>query len=307
MVTQSIATAEKPESENETRVSYDPAKEVGTVLDKLRAEFKQIRNLLSEKTISEIISHEDVFKELANHENELFASERKALVDTFHNIFGEDIPLLENAVIVNMGSGWGIHSRMISDIFKARGIDLEVLPGMAAQTKSKNIQEGVTAINEVVGDAGQTPLANNSVEVVFSHGTIRYIKEPEKMMDVVEEAMRILKPGGVAIMGDVDKPAVELLTSTLKKMEIVYEVTENQVEVFRMMRFVSLCVLYNDNSDFELPGKNILFSQKLVEDFRRQVNEQAQESGSTPIQVMMEMAGTEVKTLMYVDVRKPEK
>lgn len=48
----------------------------------------------------------------------------------------------------------------------------------------------------LVGDGSHLPVADASVDLVYAHGVLQYAAEPRRM---VEEAQRVLRPGGEAI------------------------------------------------------------------------------------------------------------
>lgn len=73
------------------------------------------------------------------------------------------------------------------------GIDLsETAVGLAQSNLTQHGQRG----SVMVADAGLTPLANASVDVFYAHGVLQYAAEPRR---IVEEALRVLSPGGTAI------------------------------------------------------------------------------------------------------------
>jgi len=73
------------------------------------------------------------------------------------------------------------------------GIDLsETAVGLA---RSNLLLHGLQG-SVVVADGGRTPLPDASVDVFYAHGVLQYAAEPRR---IVEEALRVLRPGGTAI------------------------------------------------------------------------------------------------------------
>lgn len=281
----------------------NPLEEVETALNNLRIDYGQLRWALGEHTISEIIENKDVFDTLTAHEKDIFASDRLVLKQTIEKYLGEDVQKLRGALMVNLGSGWDYHGRLMHDEYGINVIGLEILPLVVSQAKVKN--EGKKMV-EVTANIEDAPIPNNSVDLVFSHGTIRYL-EGSELSNTVSELVRILKPendGGLAIIGDVDRIAVENFRKELEKRGIEYDEETRNVEFFKGTRFYCLFTLYN-NLEFSDPSiKDTYFGNELIEKFKLFVDSMAEEEGITPIQTLIEMAGTEKKTLTYFIIRK---
>ena len=73
------------------------------------------------------------------------------------------------------------------------GVDLsETAVGLARANLSLHDAPGTA----LVGDGATLPIADGSIDVVYAHGVLQYAAAPRR---IVEEAQRVLKPGGAAI------------------------------------------------------------------------------------------------------------
>ncbi|MCG3204054.1 MAG: Ubiquinone/menaquinone biosynthesis C-methyltransferase UbiE [Elusimicrobia bacterium] len=57
--------------------------------------------------------------------------------------------------------------------------------------------------NFYVGDAFSIPFKNESFNIAISMGVIQYCENDEKAKKMVDEMYRVVKPGGVVVVGDV--------------------------------------------------------------------------------------------------------
>jgi SAM-dependent methyltransferase len=73
------------------------------------------------------------------------------------------------------------------------GLDLSETAVALAQ---KNLAAHGLCGTLMIGDGSTLPFADASLDVVYAHGVLQYAPDPRK---IVEEAQRVLKPGGTAI------------------------------------------------------------------------------------------------------------
>ena len=96
--------------------------------------------------------------------------------------------------LVEVGCGIGTDLvRFARGGARVAGIDLSETAVRLART---NLGLSGSHGSVVVGDGAALPIADASVDVVYAHGVLQYAADPRR---VVEEAQRVLRPGGKAI------------------------------------------------------------------------------------------------------------
>ncbi len=119
-----------------------------------------------------------------------------------------EIELPADALAVELGSGTGHVTRdLIEHAGAARAIGLETAPIMV--DRAREIHADVPGLSFDVGDAKATGLESATVDLVVLHTLLCHVPGPE---DVVSEAYRILKAGGIVAVfdGDYDTSSVAI-------------------------------------------------------------------------------------------------
>lgn len=111
-----------------------------------------------------------------------------------------DLELPENAFAVELGSGTGHVTAELISIAGARSA-LGIEPSKIMVDHAKARFAGSERLSFEIGDAKQTGLKDNTVDLVVAHTLLCHVPGPE---DVIGEAYRILKPGGVFVVCDGD-------------------------------------------------------------------------------------------------------
>ncbi len=97
------------------------------------------------------------------------------------------------------------------------GVDLsETAIGLAR----KNLALHGVPGSAFVADGGTLPFGDSSVDVVYAHGVLQYAPEPRR---IVEESLRVLKPGGTAIYMVYNRVSWLHALSKLMKVELEHE------------------------------------------------------------------------------------
>lgn len=99
----------------------------------------------------------------------------------------------ESVLDLGCGTGW-FTRKLIARYPQARITGADLSPGMLAQAEAATVAAGVSWLN---ADAEQLPLANESVDLVFSNLMVQWSQRPEV---VLAECQRVLRPGGLLVM-----------------------------------------------------------------------------------------------------------
>ncbi len=120
--------------------------------------------------------------------------------------------------LVEVGCGIGTDLvRFAKGGARVAGVDLsETAIALARRNFDSQGQKGLL----VVGDGSALPFANASQDVVYAHGVLQYAPDARR---IVEEAQRVLVPGGVAIFMVYNRVSWLHALSKLMKVELEHE------------------------------------------------------------------------------------
>jgi malonyl-CoA O-methyltransferase len=106
---------------------------------------------------------------------------------------------LQPEIIVDIGAGTGRQTRLLAQRFpRARTIALDLAPAMLMQARSHLSwwQRWQARQRFICADAEQLPLADQSVDLLFSNVTLQWCETPES---VFAEFRRVLRPDGLLL------------------------------------------------------------------------------------------------------------
>ncbi len=137
-------------------------------------------------------------------------------------------------IVLDLGCGTGYFTRHLQEKFsQAKIMGLDIAEGMLSVAQEKN-----PAINTwLCGDAEKLPLANASVDVIFSSLALQWC---HNLPELFAELNRVLKPGGTLIFST-------LGPDTLHELKSAWQRVDNYVHVnrFRSCEDIKKCLLEN--------------------------------------------------------------
>lgn len=131
---------------------------------------------------------------------------------------------LEPSRWLDLGSGTGHFSRALAERYgPASGIAVDIAEGMLRHARGR----ADDAQCYIVGDAEHLPLGEGCVDLVFSSLAVQWCNH---FAQVLDEALRILRPGGVLAFSS-------LCVGTLDELRGSWQAVDGQVHVNRFRRF----------------------------------------------------------------------
>lgn len=114
----------------------------------------------------------------------------------------DHIHLPPNAVVLDLGAGAGHGTAFLNQALPdARVIGLDIDYGPAMGKVPPAHRDGPNAPRYIQANAPELPLADESLDAVMAMMTFHCLPQPQQVLD---EAARVLKPGGALVIGDVD-------------------------------------------------------------------------------------------------------
>lgn len=120
-----------------------------------------------------------------------------------------------NPLVIDIGTGTGVVPVLLAQhprFADYRIIGYEFFPDMVEQARARIERAGLLDRIEIAqGDAHALPLPEEVIDLALSRGTIHHLADPVRAL---QEAYRVLKPGGVALIQDARRDApIEVLTA----------------------------------------------------------------------------------------------
>lgn len=132
-----------------------------------------------------------------------------------------DLIKLEPRTILDLGSGTGTGARALAKRYKkARIVNLDIAPAMLAYARDQ-VRGWFSKQRYVCADAEVLPLADHSVDMIFSNLTLQWC---EDLAGAAREFRRVLKPGGLLMFST-------LGPDTLKELRAAWRAVDDNVHV----------------------------------------------------------------------------
>ena len=122
-------------------------------------------------------------------------------------------------VILDVGAGTGYISQALKKVYKgARILSLDIAPGMLQVARSKNSWLSKWFGNDgfICGDAEYLPLADNSVDLIFSSLTLQWCGELDRAFS---EFRRVLKPEGLLMFSSFGPDTLKELRDSWRRAD----------------------------------------------------------------------------------------
>ena len=150
------------------------------------------------------------------------------------------LPKKTDLTVLDLGSGTGFFTDLLAGNYQ-RVIGLDISKDMLHFAKSKRDDD----ILWIEGDAHKIPLANESVDLIYSNLVIQWFNP----LDVaINEMLRILKPGGLIIF-------TTLIDGTLHELKSSWKQVDNDQHVIDFKSEEELNTLFNTNKSKLLEQK----------------------------------------------------
>lgn len=138
-----------------------------------------------------------------------------------------ELDLQENSCVLEVGCGTGAISRAILNLDKVAevtGID----PSPVFIDYANRLSQDIPGLTFQVGDARNLEFEDGSFDLVVFHTTLCHVPGPEQALD---EACRVLRPGGTLVIFDGDYTTVTVATAEYDPLQSAVDImTRNFVE-----------------------------------------------------------------------------
>lgn len=108
--------------------------------------------------------------------------------------------LADDSLVIEVGAGAGAVTRRIAThSYPAKVVGFEPSKGFVAEAKTRAV--GYSNLTFEVADGATLPIEDGSANAVIMHTVLTHVEAPDPL---IQEAFRVLKPGGTLIVCDAD-------------------------------------------------------------------------------------------------------
>lgn len=137
-----------------------------------------------------------------------------------------DLIPIKPAVVLDAGAGTGLGAVALSRRYRrARVVALDIAEPMAARARARGRWRWWRRLHAVCADAEALPLADASVDLIFSNLMLQWLDDPARAF---VEFRRVLKPGGVLLF-------TSFGPGTLGELRGAWAAVDDQVHVNRFI------------------------------------------------------------------------
>lgn len=155
----------------------------------------------------------------------LYQSDSEPVIDASHrtveHMADQIAPSLRGAEVLDIGGGYGGSARYMSRVYNAKVVSLNLSEVQNRRGRRQNVEHGLAdQVRIVDGDFENVPYRDNSFDVVWSQDAMLHSGNRTR---VLQEARRVLKPGGIFIFTDpmsADDTPLEELKPVLNRIQL---------------------------------------------------------------------------------------
>lgn len=157
--------------------------------------------------------------------------------------------------ILDLGCGTGLNSQALDKRYKkAQVLSLDLAEGMLKEARKH--KSWFNKQRFICGDAEALPLADNSIELIFSSLTLQWCHDLD---GVFEECFRVLKPGGLLMFSTLGPDTLHELRHSWKSVD-----DNNHVNAFIDMHDIGDAMIRSRLSDPVMDVENITMTYSEV-------------------------------------------
>jgi len=216
--------------------------------------------------------------------------------------------------VLDLGAGWQYLTRQLEERHLIRVVPMDI--NYAISTRA----HGHTKVDTIVGDGRRSPFKEGSFSAIISWGTARYLLNSEddsENLRVLKELLRLPIPGGKIVLGDTSRE-LEHCRQSLDKLNVPYTIERGEVSVFKATSFYFYYNLYAQGAkshDERFAYYSTVFTPELLaileesgfaDKFCEYIAATSEEEGLSPEDILIDLAGFEVKELEALTIKTPE-
>ena len=162
------------------------------------------------------------------------------------------LPNRHDLTVLDLGCGTGFFTDLLASYFQqVIGVDISTkMLTFAQKNRTKNI-------SWIESDAHNLPLQNNSIDLVYSNLMIQWC---DPLETVINEVLRVLKPGGLFLLSTLTDGTLFELKSSWKQIDVDKHVIDFKKvqELNNLLNSENSTLLEQKTKTITLPYENVL-------------------------------------------------